>query len=58
MSAPFSRRQAERLLGVAALDAVRELVEAAPALRPEQRAQVRAVFASARPRRTPAAEAA
>lgn len=50
MSAPqeFSRAEAERRLGPAAVEAVRRLVEAAPPLRPEAREQLRAVFASAR----------
>lgn len=58
MTAPFSRAEAERLLGPEVVAAVRELVDAAPPLRPEQREQLRAVFASARPARVPSARPA
>lgn len=60
MTAPFSRAEAERLLGPDVIAAIRELVDEAPPLRPEQREQIRAVFASARPARAPrpAADAA
>lgn len=62
MTAPFCRADAERLLGPAVIAAARALVDDAPPLRVEQREQVRAVFASARPYRLrparPAAEAA
>lgn len=45
---PFDRAAAERRLGPAAVVAIRRNAAAAPPLRPEQREQVRAVFASAR----------
>ncbi|MFC9681339.1 hypothetical protein [Streptomyces sp. NPDC056948] len=56
----FSLAEAERLLGPAVVETVRRQVDAAPPLRPEQREQVRAVFASARAMRPvrPAADAA
>ncbi|AZM91477.1 hypothetical protein [Streptomyces sp. W1SF4] len=44
---PFSRADAERRLGPAAVAAVRALVDAAPPLRGETRMQLQAVFASA-----------
>lgn len=60
MTAPFSREAAERLLGPAVVEEIRRQVDAAPSLRPEQRVQVRAVFATARvvPDVRPAARAA
>lgn len=56
----FSLKEAERRLGPAAVEAARRLVDAAPPLRPEQREQLRAVFASARTAKPtpPAADAA
>lgn len=53
MSAPFSIAAARARLGSAAVDAIRASVDAAPPLRAEQREQLRAVFATARPRTTP-----
>ncbi|MGW1463890.1 hypothetical protein ACWCPT_05980 [Streptomyces sp. NPDC002308] len=47
-AAPFSRAAAERRLGPAAVAAVRRIAAEAPALRQEQREQLRALFASAR----------
>ena len=44
----MTRAEAERLLGPAAIAAARRVVAAAPPLRPEQREQLRALFASAR----------
>lgn len=44
----FSRARAEQLLGPAAVEKARRVVDAAPPLRPELREQLRAVFASAR----------
>lgn len=62
MTAPFCREEAERLLGPAGVAAVRELVDEAPPLRPEQRERLRELFVSARPVQPrmarPAAEAA
>ncbi|MEU3160053.1 hypothetical protein ABZ753_21730 [Streptomyces griseoincarnatus] len=61
MTAPWCREEAERLLGPDVMKRIRELAAEAPPLRPEQREQVRAVFASARASRVPvppAAEAA
>ncbi|MFH8717290.1 hypothetical protein [Streptomyces zaomyceticus] len=49
--APFSRAAAEKRLGPAAVEAIHKVVDAAPPLRPEQREQLRAIFASARPRK-------
>jgi hypothetical protein len=56
----FSRAEAERLLGPAVVEAVRQQVDAAPPLRPEMREQLRALFASAHKTRVlrPAADAA
>ncbi|MFJ2717468.1 hypothetical protein [Streptomyces sp. NPDC087437] len=51
MTAPFSRAAAERLLGPAVVEEIRRQVDAAPPLRPEQRAHMRAVFATASPER-------
>lgn len=49
MSAPeFSRAAAELLLGSDAVAEIRRQAQEAPPLRQEQRAQIRAVFASAR----------
>jgi hypothetical protein len=45
MTAPWCREEAERLLGPEAMKRIRELAAEAPPLRPEQREQVRAVFA-------------
>lgn len=45
---PFSRAEAERLLGPAVIERARRMVDAAPPLRPELREQLRAIFASAR----------
>lgn len=47
----FNRAEAERLLGPAAVAKARALADAAPPLSIEQREQLRAVFASARPPR-------
>lgn len=47
--AGFSLAAARELLGPAAMEAIRKSVDAAPPLRPEQREQLRAVFATARP---------
>ncbi|MFJ2567931.1 hypothetical protein ACIO02_34195 [Streptomyces sp. NPDC087568] len=60
MTAPFCRAAAERSLGRAVVEEIRRQVDAAPPLRPVQRTQVRAVFATARPVRdlTPTARAA
>ena len=62
MTAPtgFSRAEAERRLGPAVVETVRQQVDAAPPLRPEMREQLRALFASTRPTRAlrPAANAA
>ena len=44
----FSRARAEQILGPAAIEKARRIVDAAPPLRPELREQLRAVFASAR----------
>lgn len=44
----MTREEAERLLGPAVVESVRRSVAGAPPLRPEQREQIRAVFASAR----------
>lgn len=59
MTAPedFTFAEAERLLGPAAMERARQIVAAAPPLRPEQREQLRALFASARTAR-PAPRAA
>lgn len=59
-TAEFSREKAGRLLGSAAIERARQIVDAAPPLRPEVREQLRAVFASARTARptAPAADAA
>lgn len=54
----FSRAEAERRLGPAVMEAVRQQVAAAPPLRPELRERLRAVFASARAMRKPEAPAA
>ncbi|MFG2900925.1 hypothetical protein ACGFZH_28050 [Streptomyces zaomyceticus] len=48
----FSMAAARERLGAAAVAALMEVVDAAPPLRAEQREQIRAVFASARPRST------
>ncbi|MFE7236136.1 hypothetical protein ACFVAF_37090 [Streptomyces sp. NPDC057596] len=60
MTAPFSRAAAERLLGPAVVEEIRRQVDAAPPIRPEQRAHVRALFATASPQPVlkPAARAA
>ncbi|MGA4896701.1 hypothetical protein ACPCAJ_01880 [Streptomyces griseoincarnatus] len=60
MTAPWCRAEAERLLGPDVMKRIRELAAEAPPMRPEQREQIRAVFASVRVARraTPAAEAA
>ncbi|MET9517000.1 hypothetical protein [Streptomyces sp. NPDC002994] len=47
-AAPFSRAAAEKRLGPAAVKAIKESVDAAPALRPEQLMQLHAVFESVR----------
>ncbi len=57
MTAPWCRAEAERLLGPDVMKRIRELAAEAPPMRPEQREQIRAVFASA-PVPRPAAEAA
>jgi hypothetical protein len=44
----MTRAEAERLLPPAAIAAARRNVDAAPPIRPEQREQLRAVFASVR----------
>lgn len=44
----FSRARAAEILGPAAMEKARRVVDAAPPLRPELREQLRAVFASAR----------
>ncbi|MFD9369611.1 hypothetical protein ACFWA6_18230 [Streptomyces sp. NPDC060020] len=49
MTAPFDRAAAERCLGPAAVQAIRDLAAAAPPMRAETRMQLRAVFASAPP---------
>lgn len=46
----WSRATAEERLGPAAVAAARRVVDAAPPLSVEQREQLRAVFATARPR--------
>lgn len=48
--APFSRAAAQERLGPAAMEAIKKSVADAPPLRPEQREQLRAIFATARPR--------
>lgn len=48
--AAFSRSAAEQRLGPAAVAAIKKSVAEAPLLRTEQREQLRAVFATARPR--------
>lgn len=48
MSEPFSRAEAERLLGPAAVARARQLVDEAPPLSPEIREKLRALFLSAR----------
>jgi hypothetical protein len=62
MTAQWSRAEAERVLGPDVMAAIRELVKEAPPLTPEQREQMRALFATARPQRAlrsrPAADAA
>lgn len=61
MRAPeqFSLAEAERLLGPAVVEQAQRLVDEAPPLSPEVRAQLRAVFVSARQMRDlPAASAA
>lgn len=57
MTAPFSMAAARERLGAAAVAALMEAVDAAPPLRAEQREQIRAVFATARPRTAPVAPA-
>ncbi|MCY0921875.1 MULTISPECIES: hypothetical protein [unclassified Streptomyces] len=49
MTAPFSRAAARNRLGPTAVEAIRDLVAAAPPLTAEQRQQIQAVFESARP---------
>lgn len=49
MTAAFSRAAAEHRLGPAAVQAIRELVAAAPPLSPDTRAQIQAAFDTARP---------
>lgn len=61
MRAPseFSLAEAERLLGPDVMEHAQRLVDEAPPLSPEIRAQLRAVFVSARQMRDlPAADAA
>ncbi|MET9465846.1 hypothetical protein ABZY44_13765 [Streptomyces sp. NPDC006544] len=47
MTAPFNRAAAEQRLGPAAVQAIRDLVAAAPPLRVELRMQIQDVFRSA-----------
>lgn len=56
----MTRAEAARILGPAVVEAARREVDEAPPLRPEQREQLRATFASARAIRSvrPAAQAA
>ncbi|MZE53775.1 hypothetical protein GTY86_35780 [Streptomyces sp. SID5770] len=51
---PFSLAAARERLGADAVAAIERAVAAAPPLRAEQREQIRAVFATARPRQVTA----
>lgn len=53
MTEPLCRTCIEALLGPAVMEKVRRIVDAAPALRPEQAEDIRAVFASERAIRGP-----
>lgn len=53
MSAPFDMAAARKRLGPQAVAAIERAVAEAPPLRPETREQIRAVFATARPRKIP-----
>ncbi|MCX5229728.1 hypothetical protein [Streptomyces sp. NBC_00233] len=50
MTAPFDPAAARQRLGPEVVAAIERAVDAAPPLRAEQREQIRAVFATARPR--------
>lgn len=53
MTKPFCLTCAETLLGPAAVEEIRRIVDAAPPFRPEQAENLRALFASARAIRDP-----
>ncbi|MFB6626452.1 hypothetical protein ACFCWD_28790 [Streptomyces sp. NPDC056374] len=54
MTTRFSMAAARQRLGANAVAAIERAVDAAPPLRAEQREQIRAVFATARPRQVTA----